>query len=109
MCLMSYKVATLFQRFNNHKCTFSNPLKRKSTALSDYIWSLKDSSTPYHLRWSILTKAQPYKGNLAECRLCSEEALRILFADYTILNRRSELVTSCRHMRLMSFMYYLPP
>ena len=87
----------------------NNPRKRKTTALSSYVWDLKDSSTPYHLRWSILARAQPYKGILRECNLCSEEALRILLANYPILNKRSELVTSCRHKSLSTFAHYRLP
>ena len=86
----------------------NNPSKRKATTLSSYVWDLKDSSIPYHLRWSILTRAQPYCGSLRDCNLCSEGALRILLADYPLLNKRSELVISCRHISLRAFSHYGP-
>ena len=95
-------------RFNNHKHTFNNILRRKSTTLSDFVWSLKESSTQYQLKWSILAKAQPYSGGLRDCNLCTEETLRILFAKYPLLNKRSELVTACRHKTLLSFSHYQP-
>ena len=46
----------------------------------------KDRSTPYSLSWSILATALPYLGEQRECGLCNEEAMRILFANYTLLN-----------------------
>ena len=74
-----------------------NPAKRTATALSAYVWDLKDQSTPYTLAWKILASAQPYLGDQRECSLCNEEAIKILFAKYQILNKKSELGTSCRH------------
>ena len=80
----------LKKRYYNHMHTIRNPTKRTATALSAYIWELKDSSTPYGLTWSILASAQPYLGDQRECGLCNEEAIKILFADYQLLNKRSE-------------------
>ena len=96
-------------RFNNHRHTLNNPNKRKATSLSSYVWDLKDASIPYQLRWSILTRAQPYSGSLRDCNLCSEEAIRILRAEYALLNKRSELVLSCRHFSRFTFAHYQPP
>ena len=88
--------------------TMRNPTKRSATALSAYIWDLKDNSTPYSLTWSILATALPYLGDQRECGLCNEEAIKILFANYQLLNKRSELVTSCRHKAQRSFLHYNP-
>ena len=93
-------------RYNNHMHTMRNPSKRKTTALSNYIWDLKDTSTPFDLRWSIIARAQPYKAGQRDCRLCNEEAINILFAEYPLLNKKSELVTSCRHKIRRSFLHY---
>ena len=40
-------------RYANHKQSFKNNKYRKATALSDYIWSLKDAGTEYTLTWDI--------------------------------------------------------
>ena len=47
-------------RWNNHKSSFRHERKRKETALSKYIWDLKDKNTEYSMKWSIQKKTNPY-------------------------------------------------
>ena len=85
-------------RFNNHKVSFKQRKHSHDTVQSKYIWDLKDSDTDFSIKWSIATFARSYRGNLSRCNLCLMEKLCILSADNsTLLNKRSELITKCRH------------
>ena len=86
------------ERYNNHTKSFRNPANRNDTELAKKVWELKDSGTDYNIKWRILQKAQPYKGGSARCDVCLSEKLHIL-KNPTALNKRSELVSKCRHMR----------
>ena len=50
------------------------------------------------IKWSIIKRAKPYPGKPSRCNLCLAERLCILTADKSVLlNKRSELITKCRH------------
>ena len=69
-----------------------------NTCLSKYVWELKDKGTDHEIKWSILKRAKPYSGKPSRCNLCLAEKLCILTADKSVLlNKRSELITKCRH------------
>ena len=85
-------------RYANHKQSFKNNKYRKATALSDYIWSLKDAGTEYTLTWDILSKTAPYSCGAKKCDLCLTEKVIIATSDpETLLNSRAELISKCRH------------
>ena len=68
------------------------------TQCSQDISELRDNDTRYDIKWRILKKANTYIGNPSHCNLCLSEKLCILTAcDVSLLNKRSELVTKCRH------------
>ena len=71
-----------------------------STELSKYIWGLKRSSIDYKVEWSTWNKAPAYSPAWKSCPLCLAEKLCIITADKDrTLNRRSELVSTCRRRR----------
>ena len=71
---------------------------RKETELSKYMWELKDLGLEGEVRWEIAKRAAPYKCGARRCNLCLTEKMVIAAADPTImLNKRSELVSTCRH------------
>ena len=85
-------------RFNNHKSSFKNSNQRSKTALSEYIWKLKDKGREYDVKWSIARKAAPYKCGTRKCDICLSEKAVIALADpTTLLNKKAEIVTTCRH------------
>ena len=46
----------------------------------------------------IIKRARAYKGNPSRCNLCLSEKLCILTSqNFSLLNKKSELVTKCRH------------
>ena len=85
-------------RYRNHKASFNNSQKRTNTELSKYIWSLKDTNTPYNIKWSILNHTKPYSNTNKRCDLCISEKYVIIFKpELSTLNKRNEIVSACRH------------
>ena len=85
-------------RFHNHKSTFNNSDKRISTELSKHIWSLKDKNKAFEVNWKLVCKAQPYSNLTKKCNLCLPEKYYIICRpSMATLNRRTELISECRH------------
>ena len=85
-------------RYNNHTMLFGNKGHEKKTELSKYVWELKDKGEDFTIKWSVAAKASPYICGSKRCDLCLTEKLRIAKAEpRTLLNKRSEIVSKCRH------------
>ena len=85
-------------RFANHKASLSTPSKKHSTELSKHIWQLKDAKTDFNVSWKILKQAKPYNPASNRCNLCLwEKNFIICRPELGTLNKRNELITSCRH------------
>ena len=88
------------QRYNSHLTNFRHSKYRNATELSKYIWQLKDDNKVFEVKWSIQQKAPAYRAGSKRCDLCLSEKLNIITADQkSLLNKRSELVSTCRHRR----------
>ena len=89
---------TFKERFNGHQYSMRHRSHRNSTALSKYVWSLKDKNTDFNIRWSVRRRATAYQNTTRMCNLCLAEKLEIIKADKKrSLNKRTELVSKCRH------------
>ena len=96
-------------RFNVHKQSFNKPKYENSTSLSKYIWELKRTNTNYDIKWSILKRAKAYVACSRDCNLCRAEKLCIVNADKRkLLNKRSELISKCRHENKFHACNYKP-
>ena len=84
-------------RFRNHQQSLSNKKYASSTSLSKYIWELKEAKTKYKIKWSIIKRANAYRSGGKQCNLCLAEKLCILKAGKHTLNKRTELLSKCRH------------
>ena len=85
-------------RYNNHIMSFHNKGYKMETELSKYVWKLKDREKDFTIKWSVAAKASPYICGSKHCDLCLTEKLLIAKADpRTLLNKRSEIVSKCRH------------
>ena len=94
--------STFKQRFNSHQHSMRHRKYRHSTALSNYVWSLKDQDIAFDIKWTVLRKAAAYRNTTRRCNLCIAEKLEIMKADKDrSLNRRSELVSKCRCSRVI--------
>ena len=84
--------------YNNHKSTFNNSNRKNSTELSKHIWQLKENNSKFTIEWSILSHASPYSNNSKRCNLCICEKFYIICKPgIATLNKRQELVNTCRH------------
>ena len=89
-------------RFNNHTKSFRHKKHQKETTLSELIWKLKDEGktegVDYNISWSIASRARPYKPGSRVCNLCIAEKVCIIRAEPRgLLNKRTELISKCRH------------
>ena len=70
----------------------------KKIELSKYVWKLKDKGEDFIIKWSIAAKAFRYICGSKRCDLRLTEKLLIAKADpRTLLNKRSEILSKCRH------------
>ena len=84
-------------RFGGHTYDLKHP-NNEGTGLSQHVWNLRDKGQQPKVTWRILDKCTPYKPGSNSCNLCLTEKYRILKADPKVsLNKRSELVSKCRH------------
>ena len=91
--------ATEFKlRYANHKQSFDHAAKRDATSLSQHVWRLKESNTPYSIKWCILARCKPYACGTKFCNLCITEKYEILLSNpETTLNKKTEIIGKCRH------------
>ena len=89
------------KQFYSHNMSFKNESNKNDTILAKYIWDLKlkHNVTPT-LKWHILKSVAPYSNITKKCRLCLQEKFEILSYPNPdeLLNKRSELVSKCRHV-----------
>ena len=71
---------------------------KNNTELSKYIWTLQNENDTYNIMWKIIEKATPYNNISKRCNLCLTEKYHIItFNDKCLLNKRTELISKCRH------------
>ena len=61
------------KRWSNHQTSFKNTRYEHSTALSAYIWKLKDKNVDYTVKWEIAKKSAPFLNGCRTCNLCDDE------------------------------------
>ena len=85
-------------RYNNHTKSFRLRRYANDSELSKYVWQLHDKNTEFNLKWEVEAKCCPYKCGTRRCDLCITEKFTIARSDPKItLNKKSELVSKCRH------------
>ena len=89
------------KRYYNHKTSFKNREKANDTTLSKYVWEVKNKykETP-PIKWPIVKYVPGYSNVTKKFLLCFHEKLEI--SNYPnqeeLLNKRSELISKCRHV-----------
>ena len=87
------------KRFHNHQTSFRHEEYRSSTELSKKVWELKDNNQDFTISWKVIKKAFPHRGVGEHCDLCLTEKLLIIEnKSENLLNKRSELISKCRHV-----------
>ena len=86
------------KRFSFHTMTFRKQEYEGSTELSKFIWSLQDKGESYSIKWRVAEQAHPYKCGTRRCDLCITEKTLIARSRHKgMLNKRSEIISKCRH------------
>ena len=87
-------------RWRNHQMSFRHEKKKNDTEPSKYLWQLKESKKDFTITWKVLMKARAYTNLTKRCNLCMAEKVFIFTKPQTAtLNKRNELISSCRHRR----------
>eukprot|EP00117_Sycon_ciliatum_P012421 scpid85002/ scgid13499/ len=86
-------------RHANHMTTTRYEKYSSCTEFSNYIWKLKKSNAQYEVEWRIKDRARAYSNITKRCSLCTREKYHILntLGSPSSLNKRSEMVSKCRH------------
>ena len=85
-------------RLGNHNRDFTNQKYGNTTELSKEVWKIKNSGYVPRIKWKIVKQLPAYNPEIKKCLLCLGEKVEILKRDNpNLLNKRSELVSKCRH------------
>ena len=98
-------------RWSQHKHTFKYEEKANSTELSKYVWGLQRKNITPILSWKVIDHARPYTKGSKSCNLCLTEKYHIITSKDNIINKRTELISTCRHMNkfLLKNLKEVPP
>ena len=96
-------------RFGNHKTSCNNRNSKQSTTLSTYIWKLKDENKNPRVKFTMLKQSRSYTPEIGKCHLCIAEKMEILKTDpREITNKRSEIMSTCRHKKKFKLENFIP-
>ena len=86
------------ERWREHRHAMENVGSPHATALSRYIWKLKNAGRSFEVKFSIKCRAPTFKSGSKGCFLCLKEKVCISLHDpKTLLNAKSEIVHKCIH------------
>ena len=85
-------------RYANHQNSFKNRKYKTDTELSNEIWKIKKQNIKVDISWEIPGIHQSYNTSTKRCMLCLNKELAIaLHKEDNILNKRTEIISKCRH------------
>ena len=94
-------------RHANHLTSMRHEKYKNSTELAKHVWELKSEGKPLTITWKVREKSRSYRCESKKCNLCTAEKFHILTTPKKLLlNKRSEMVSKCRHenkFRLANF------
>ena len=70
----------------------------QATELSKTVHGLKSKNINFKVDWKMISSEAKAKTGVDTCSLCLKDALLILQANNKCINRRTELMNTCRHM-----------
>ena len=88
-------------RHYGHVADAKDSKNRNNTKLAGYIWAKKDEGIEIrNIKWEVLNKCHKYAPGEGKCDVCLSEKLSIMKnREPNSLNKRSELMNKCLHMR----------
>ena len=86
------------KRHGNHERDFNDEKYANTTELSKEVWKIKKKGFVPTVTWRIIKQLPGYNPATKRCMLCLGEKMEILERDpENLLNKRSELISTCRH------------
>ena len=102
--------ATFRKRYANHKESFKLINWKNDTTLSVEYWTLKQKQLALRLTWEIKGQYKAYNLTLKKCNLYLNEKLAIIDdPDNNLLNKRSEVISQCRHQNKFKLVNLVSP
>ena len=98
-CYIGLCESTFKKRYAGHKTTFTNPKYRHSTTLSTEFWRLKEAGLNPQVTWKIVEKSKAFNPEAKKCQLCIAEKYQIANNNKSLINKKSEIISKCRHRR----------
>ena len=87
-------------RYSNHILSFNNRKYETMTELSKHVHKVQQLTNNYNITWRILKKCNSYSNVTKKCQLCLQEKFFIICKpELGTLNRRTELMSACRHRK----------
>ena len=92
---------TFKKRHYGHTSDLRNEKYRNNTSMATHIWDKKDKGIEVSsTKWEIMKKCQKYEPGQKKCDVCVSEKLEIMKnRDPKTLNKRTELMATCRHKK----------
>ena len=88
------------ERYGNHLKSFNNEKYERETELSKEVWRIKRLGKNYSIKWRVVGQFPAYDPISKKCLLCMKEKVAILEHEGpNLLNKRSEIIGTCRHRR----------
>jgi len=88
-------------RWSDHMTSCNLKKYQNKTKLSQEFWKIKDSGLQLdryeNVKFEVLKKSTPYKEGAKKCNLCLWEKLLVLKNERSVINKRDEFVSKCRH------------
>ena len=86
------------KRTQNHKKSFNNFRYCNDSELSKEVWNIKSKGGDFNINWKLIKQCPVYNPANGRCALCTNEKPEIIqYKGDNLLNRRSEIVSTCRH------------
>ena len=98
---------TFKDRFYKHRNPFNYESKANCTELSKHFWEMKAKGIKKPImHWSVIDHAKPHQSGSKRCNLCLTEKCHIVTSAVNLINKRSELVSKCRHEKKFDLVNY---
>ena len=96
-------------RIANHKSTMRYESRENASELAKFAWSRKREGKSCNIQWAVIDRAKPYNSASKKCHLCTAEKYHILKSvGPSCLNKRTELISKCRHMNKFLIAHFTP-
>ena len=87
--------------------SFSNDKYKDETERSNEVWNLKSTDNSAEIAWKIIRKYACVNRTIIKLNFCLNEKLDIAtHQQINLLNKRSELVSKCRHYNKLLLMNF---